>query len=402
MTQRLPRFIGPILLLVTLFIVALIADFALGKLASVPDPYSREWAKPNSINPYIRIEYPRNYVATTDAEPGLPGVVGPSQLTTNNVGFRGDSLATPKPADEYRVFMVGGSSTECFYLDDDATFPRVAERELSAWRAQGRRIRVYNVGLSGAASDDHLAMVSHRLLHLEPDLIVVSAGINDLRRAIVGFDYLHFDTYGPEHWVPNWKRALMKSQIARRIFYLRTGLSTDPRRIQEDRPMKSQYGRAATLQRSVPESDALPREDVASYERNLRSLVGMLKANGVSLVLVTQPTTWDSADAGADSWHWMRHYEGVTYREAAMDAAMERVNDVTRRVAAADSIPVYDIVREIPRTLDYFYDDCHFNTAGAAWVGSRVAAFLAETMGFEPAAEAPAASPTADSAPVRQ
>jgi lysophospholipase L1-like esterase len=385
------------LTLVAVGATAVVCDLVLGALAPVPDPYQRDWAKPNSVNPYIRIEYPRNYSAVTEAEPGLPGVTGRHRFTTNNLGFRGDSLTVPRPADEYRVFVVGGSTTECFYLDDEEAMPRVLERELTSHTANGRRIRVYNVGLSGAASDDHLAMIGQRLVHLEPDLIVLFAGINDLRRGLVGFDYLHFDVYGPEHWVPTYQRWMMKSQILRRLHYLRAKIDPDPTRLQEQRPLKSSYQRRARLQRRTPESAAVPRVDAGSYATNLASIVGIARAHRFRLVFMTQPTTWNSAiDPNARRWHWMRHYQGVTYSEAIMDAALERLNDVMRGFATSDSIPVYDLAREMPRSLDYFCDDCHFNVAGAAWVGERLAAFLARNLAFAPAqaaSTAPAGSP---------
>jgi lysophospholipase L1-like esterase len=391
-----PRPTPWLLALVAIGVTALLGELALRALSPVPDPYQREWATPNAVNAYIRLEYPRRYSAVTEAEPGLPGVSGRHRFTTNNVGLRGDSLAVPKPADEYRVFAVGGSTTECFYLDDEEALPRVIERELASQRAGGRRIRVYNAGLSGAASDDHLAMIGQRLVHLEPDLIVVLAGINDLRRGIAGFDYLHFDVYGPEDWVPAYQRWMMKSQILRRLHYLRVKIDPDPTRIQEQRMLKSTYARRIRLQNATPESDAVPRVDTQSYATNLASVAGIARAHGFRLVFVTQPTSWNSTiDPGARAWHWMRHYQGVTYREAAMDAALEQMNDVMRGFAAGDSTLVYDLAREMPRSLEYFYDDCHFNAAGAAWVGRRLAAFLAGSLQFAPAQ--PAAAGTADS-----
>jgi hypothetical protein len=69
---------------------------------------------------------------------------------------------------------------------------------------------------------------------------------------------------------------------------------------------------------------------------------------------------------------------GVTLREDLMDAALERLNDRMRDVAAAESIPLYDLARLLPKSLQYFYDDCHFNTNGAATTGEGLSTFLAE------------------------
>ena len=61
---------------------------------------------------------------------------GPNVFTTNNMGFRGDELTMPKPANEFRIFMVGGSTTECLYLDDSKALTRVLQNELNPAAAQ--------------------------------------------------------------------------------------------------------------------------------------------------------------------------------------------------------------------------------------------------------------------------
>jgi lysophospholipase L1-like esterase len=243
----------------------------------------------------------------------------------------------------------------------------------------GRSAKVYNVGLSGAASDDHIALISQRLVHLEPDLIVVFAGINDLTRSIFDFDYLHFVDPRLARPRPWYKRLAMSLQIVRRLHRLKTRWTPDARTLQESRPLVSNYAGRVGLQRTGARADAPPRTDEASYARNLRSIAGIARAHGFGLIYMTQPTTWNSAvDPKAREWSWMRYRDGVTYGEAEMDAAMGRLNDALRSVAAEHGIPVLDLAAELPKSLAYFYDDCHFNRAGASEVGGRLARFIAE------------------------
>ena len=372
-----PRLEGPLLAAGTIAVAVVVAEIFLRLFAPVANPYEEFERLRPQINQYIRSEYPRHYSAVTEAEPGLPGVTGRNNFTTNNMGFRGDSLADPKPPGEFRVFMVGGSTTECFYLDDEDDIARVVQREASA-RAPGATIRVYNAGLSGAASDDHVAMISQRLVHFEPDLIVVFCGFNDLTKSIFRYDYRHYIEYRPAYRKPWYKRAAMHLQLVRRLFYLRSRTGQDPQRVQEARPLVTNYEGLIGLQRTVPPSDTPPRTDIPSYQTNLRSMAGIARANGFALVFMTQPTTWNSTvDARAREHHHMRYRGGVTYREDLMDAAMERLNDAMRAVGREETVPVYDLARVLPKSLDYFYDDCHFNVAGAAAAGKGLTDFLA-------------------------
>lgn len=374
-----------VLAVLALMVAGMTAEIALRLLAPVVNPYEEiERLKPQ-INQYIRFEYPRHYSAMTEVEPGLPGLSGRHSFTTNNMGFRGDSLADPRPPREFRIFMIGGSTTECFYLDDADDMARVMQRELSAVAPAGMEIKVYNAGLSGAASDDHIATISQRVIHLQPDLLVVFCGINDLLRSIYNYDYRHYVDYHPAYHKPWYKRWPMKLQITRRLFLLKQRFKADSRQLQEQRPLKSNYEALVALQRTVPESDAVPRTDETAYATNLRSIVGIARANHARLIFMTQQTTWNSTvDPEAKKYHWMRYRAGapgvggagITFREDVMDAAMERLNDRMRAVAAEDSVPLYDLARELPKSLEYFYDDCHFNTGGAATTARGLSRFI--------------------------
>jgi hypothetical protein len=376
------------LVTLTIGVMLLVAEIALRLVSPLPNPYEpRAGGKP-AVNQYIRFEYPVNYTATTRAEPGLPGLTGTNRFTTNNAGFRGDSLIEPKPPGEFRVFIVGGSTTECFYVDDKDDMARVVQNELAAVAPAGIVPRVYNVGMSGAASDDHVAMISQRLVHMQPDLIVVFCGINDLTRSIYHYDYRHYFDYNPALHVVWYKRFLMHFQMARRLFALKQRVTgTGSQRLQEQRTLVTNYAGLVGLLRSVPASDIPPRTDEGSYATNLRSMIGLAKSNHVRFVYMTQATTWNSrVDPAAKDHHWMRYRagapgarpgdDGVTFREDLMDAAMERLNNTMRAVSAEESVPMYDLARVLPKSLEYFYDDCHFNTAGSLAAGKGLAAFL--------------------------
>jgi hypothetical protein len=51
-------------------------------------------------------------------------------------------------------------------------------------------------------------------------------------------------------------------------------------------------------------------------------------------------------------------------------------------------VPVYDPARAVPKSLEFFYDDCHFTRAGALAAGRGLARFLTGHA-LVPAANAP-------------
>ena len=61
-----------------------------------------------------------------------------------------------------------------------------------------------------------------------------------------------------------------------------------------------------------------------------------------------------------------------------MDRGLDSLNNITRMVAANQMVALFDLADSIPKSTQYFYDDCHFNVAGARFAGEKLAAFLAE------------------------
>jgi lysophospholipase L1-like esterase len=317
----------------------------------------------------------------TEAEEGLPGLEGKNIFTTNNMGFRGGSLRVPKPAGEYRIFLIGGSSAETLYLDDNDALNSVLQKELGERLPDDIEAKVYNAGKSGDATPDHISMLVHRIVHLEPDLVIVFAGINDLSRSIYKYDYLHYVEETPdegERDYPALKFLATELQIARRIFYMKHRITprTETEALEEIRP-KTNYGELVELCKSAPVSDDMPGVDPDSFRDNLKTIIGIARAHGVRLLLMTQQTTWNSAvDPEARDRHWMLLKGGVAYREDLMDEALGSLNDVTRELAEEFSVPLYDLAVSIPKSLEYFYDDVHFNVKGSRTAGRELALLI--------------------------
>ncbi|HEX3160536.1 MAG TPA: GDSL-type esterase/lipase family protein, partial [Gemmatimonadaceae bacterium] len=365
----------------TLLVGVVGAEVLLRVFHPQPDPYATS-----------KVVVTRNFVPSwhepherlrVSAAPGIPGMTTASKtFSTDNVGLRGDSLAMPKPRDEFRVFVVGGSTTECTYLDDSEALPRMIQNRMRARPFDGRRVSVYGAGKSGDNSTDHVAALSHILVHLQPDMIVVFSGINDLSADIAGRS--RADLITPHHKVMafgDMVRFLATESHVMRLAH-RVLAPRSERQQLEELPLKVDISPRVAIRRSHPPSNASPRVNTSEYAENLASMVGLARAHGASIVFMTQATTWNSTvDPTAERWHWMTYRHGVTYREEALDRAMERYNDAMRRVAAEQAVPIFDLARLLPKSTRYIYDDVHFNPMGADTASTLLAAFLAHEYG---------------------
>ena len=104
-------------------------------------------------------------------------------ISINSHGFRGPEFEVPKPDGTYRVFVIGGSSVFGTGTVDNATIPAHLER---MYREADLpfRVEVINAGILGAQSYIEHMLVKDKILWMDPDLLIVYDGKNDIGRAI--------------------------------------------------------------------------------------------------------------------------------------------------------------------------------------------------------------------------
>ena len=98
-------------------------------------------------------------------------------------GFRPTEIARAKPAGTLRIVALGGSTAYGLYVGADAAFIAVLGKEIAA--ATGLPVEVVNLGCAGFASDRELALLPTALA-LEPDLVVIYGGHNEMLAGDVG------------------------------------------------------------------------------------------------------------------------------------------------------------------------------------------------------------------------
>jgi len=372
-----------ILLFITVVIMAVLSEIFLWMFLPIGDPY-RLWKEGQvTEKKYIESEFQPNQEYRFYPESELSGMGQMARFTTNNMGFRGPEIIRPKPENEYRVFMVGGSTTECVYLDDTLAVSSVLQDYLNRHLPDSLDVKVYNAGKSGDCSYDHLAMISQRIVHLQPDMIILFCGINDLTAAIYEADYLHMPHLSGARISPAElvKYLLTESQLFRRLYYAYKGIFSPPSGddLLTSISFKSNYREKVRMRKAASPAQIPPRTDLEPYVKNLESIAGLACIHGFRLILMTQATTYDSqTDPRTSQWIWGTYKNGVTYREEDIAMAMRSYNKAMREVARNHNIPIFDLALLMPKSLDYFYDDCHFNIEGSIKAGNLLGAFIME------------------------
>lgn len=295
----------------------------------------------------------------------VPGVQGDGRLSINELGVRGDPL--PPRSEAYRILCVGGSTTECLYLDDEETWPHLLQDRLTeAW---GRPVWVGNAGISGYATTEHLPFLERFGALSEMDCVVVMAGFNDF--ALMTF--AERPRVRRPWETPVWARSDLFKLVRRGLQPPAPGAPfQDPagRWIEERREVR----------RAAPQRSTLPElgPSLHTFERHLDELVALCEGSHVRTVLANQAVLWRGElppTAEARLWiGWTRDRDAF-YTAGALRGGLDAFNAAVGAVAARRGVALVDI-SSVSGDLDAFYDDCHFTELGARRVAELVASQL--------------------------
>ena len=104
-----------------------------------------------------------------------------SSVTINSLGFRGEDFSPEKPDNVYRIFMIGGSTMFGHGATSDQTTIPGYIQEFFQNHDVEFKIEIINGGIQGADSFNELDLIKTRLLELDPNMILIYDGWNDLR-----------------------------------------------------------------------------------------------------------------------------------------------------------------------------------------------------------------------------
>ena len=294
--------------------------------------------------------------------------------TKNSLGFRG-----PEPpagfADYLSLVTIGGSTTECFYLSDNQTWPAVLDSRL---RMQFPKLWVNNAGLDGHTTFGHLVLMQDYVGRLRPKVALFLVGINDLF-ADEPRSYDVMDRNNVVGAIANHSEVV--ALVLNMARYARTSR------------MKSLGAMPKPLNLNVPEyrdmsaadeSDLLNAQKplLKAYESRLSRLMALTRESGITPVLMTQPALFGEAiddvtqaDLSRVSIEIYRQMNGRTAWKM-----LESYNDVTRKVGQTENVAVIDLAHQLPKSSRYFYDYIHYGKEGAQAVGHIVERDLCPTL----------------------
>ena len=327
-----------LLLLVSLFLVFLIFEF--GVRFSVCNGFI-EIQIPNQCNkqnlysphPYLNFYGNPNYIGNLDIH--------------NSLGYRGPEIKNTKPDSTFRIVTIGGSTTYSVGVESwEKDFARQLQGELRD-NYGTETIEVINAGIPYWTSWENLINLQFKVLDLEPDLIIIYQGINDVASRIVSPDLYESDNLGMrKQWEIPKTPILFKSAFFRYIFNYKISLLDI---------INSKTGNEIIKYPVLTKNlDDLANETIAInepiyFERNLRNMVIISKEHDMKVLLSSFSLNKDT---------------GIFSNLSSIQFALDEHNEITKRVAIENNVYFIDFSSEMPKDSKYWIDGIHLNEDG--------------------------------------
>lgn len=287
----------------------------------------------------------------------------------NPQGTRGPTFDPDRPAEVLRIATAGASETFGLGESPGREFPRQLEDTLAralasgAWTPCGRsRIEVINPAAPGMTLPTVIQDLRLRVARWSPDVVVYyptptqylgnrlpataapDSGVRPMRPGF-RFRFLPRLADGIRELIPAGGRAWLREQ---------------------------ERARLATTQGPGWGWAEVPEERLATFDRDLRHLVGTVHTMGARAVLMVHAHRFDDAPMPDDPWlgEWRRYAPRAT--SGVLLAFEEVARLATLRVAADSGIPAVDLPAAIGGDTASFADFSHFTDLGAARVAGAL------------------------------
>lgn len=277
----------------------------------------------------------------------LKGLSLKSNYRINSLGLRG-----PEPSATFLgVLCIGGTTTECVFLDDSKTWPSQLMASLNEAKSN-QAIWVANAGQGSLATGHHLRFLEESPLTSQFDYVIFLTGLNDLLRSLRGLD-------SGDVSPPLFDR-LAVLELAQRVWngHLGMGLISD-----------SSGTKLTLFRRLQPHTKDYVIPDLtaatAAYRRRLNELIDECRRRKITPVFLTQPVT--------GSVKLRRRLDLAEARNVDLLAEMiDLYNAALIDVCASRNVEVVDL-SSMTGVDRYFCDHYNFSEAGAAEVARLVA-----------------------------
>jgi len=256
-------------------------------------------------------------------------------------------LNPPLPSDVdtnyFNIFCLGGSTTE-FRDSRGRDWPGLTQK-LIREKYNIDSIRFYNLGKQWYTTQHTLINYIQNLRKFKPDVIIVMHNINDL---LINADFSRFsngnfrEDYG--HFLGPEALMIKYGSLAEFIF----------------NNLKLLWYRPEPVD---IKTDKFP--GLVSFRNNLKTLTELARNSDTKIIFMTQPNIYKQKMTSEElqSLNMLNREaigDGIRWTYETALSGIKKYNDTIRELSNELNVPLVDLEKVVPKSLDYFYDDVHY------------------------------------------
>lgn len=256
-------------------------------------------------------------------------------------------LNPPIPSDVdtnyFNIFCLGGSTTE-FRDSRGRDWPGLTQK-LIREKYNIDSIRFYNLGKQWYTTQHTLINYIQNLRKFKPDVIIVMHNINDL---LINADFSRFsngnfrEDYG--HFLGPEALMIKYGSLAEFIF----------------NNLKLLWYRPEPVD---IKTDKFP--GLVSFRNNLKTLTELARNSDTKIIFMTQPNIYKQKMNSEElqSLNMLNREaigDGIRWKYETALSGIKKYNDTIRELSNELNVPLVDLEKVVPKSLDYFYDDVHY------------------------------------------
>jgi len=248
----------------------------------------------------------------------------------NSLGLRDKEVSEKKPAGVFRLVCLGNSNTFGWRQKQEQAYPQHLQKLFEANRPLAK-MEVINGGITGYSSFQGKIFLKKKILKMEPDLVTINYGWNDLLPAKFGIP--DKDQKLPSQWVLNLQNLLSQTTLYQLLKSLWVGKLSKPQLVRK----------------------GVSRVSLTDYQQNLIEIERICRENKIPVLFLTNPVASIEAYWGPGKTSLV-HLMNRAYNNALKELSQTHKLDVLD--VAALFLHRGDLYDE-PRT-DYI----HYNVLG--------------------------------------
>jgi len=297
-----------------------------------------------------------------------PNFSTPEDTRHNRLGLRDhrDLYAEDKVL---RIVFIGGSTTYTVYIKDNAQiFSSKLEQRLNEFYKDSLDdyyIQVINAGMPGATSAENLQRLIFFVSEIQPDLVVINHGLNDILPRMQGIIQSDFSNYRKSWGLPKPKEqlkselfppyrpimgALLMNFVKHSVFltYIakRVGSSVPMYENTHDGSSEVLHINALVVRHDIPSKiESIYHNSPRYFERNTRYMIAICRMMNAQVLLVTEPFTKKAGKVRV--------------------IAMPEHNALLAKIAQEEDVLFYDFANQMSKDDEHLLDGRHVNQQGS-------------------------------------